>query len=249
MRRPGPKLFFEAKTHREEYASQLFSLKVAITLSAVVWVGLGYLFAQEVDRAHGIFSLELWIPILLMALVGGEMFVLFWVRAQWKNRAAMEIDPLTGMFNRFALDKILNREVQIAARYRYPLTLCFFDLDDFRAFNYSFGNAKGDERLKQFSSFMNRAVRTSDYFGRYQNDEFFIVLPHTDIAHAEKFVQRVLAQAQEQLDCSFSAGLTAYLAGESKTQALVRATMALEQAKKNVARKICSMTSDAGMKS
>ena len=54
-------------------------------------------------------------------------------------------DPLTGLSNRRALPEVLRNVFDTGA------TILFFDLDDFKGINDSYGHQMGDECLKRFA--------------------------------------------------------------------------------------------------
>ncbi|MDA9101337.1 GGDEF domain-containing protein, partial [Omnitrophica bacterium] len=150
-----------------------------------------------------------------------------WLQAREKS----SMDLLTGGLNRPCFEEIVEEEMRRCNRYHVPLTLCFVDLDDFRSYNESFGRTKGDDLLQKFSDALRGAVRFTDTVARYESDEFCILLPHTDLVRAEKFVIRVLGIIRDQIDCGFCAGLTSFKPGENKTHFIMRARMALQHAK------------------
>lgn len=164
---------------------------------------------------------------------------MFMAREVWKalDKQA-DHDPKTGLYHSAYFDKVLEKEVRRAGRYKYPLTLCRVDLDEFSSFNQHYGRRQGDMRLQQFADFMKAAIRNTDVLARFENDEFCILLPHTELVKAEKFISRLLAHTQERLDCSFSAGLTAYQTGESKFQFFHRGELALHQARQEGQKKV-----------
>ncbi len=170
-----------------------------------------------------------WLLIAADFLLWGAMFA---ARETWMyHEKRSEHDLKTGLYHQGYFDKTLEREIRRAGRYKYPLTLVRIDIDEFTSFNQHYGRKQGDMLLQQFSDFLRAGVRTTDTLARYDKDEFCILLPHTELIKAEKFISRLLAHSQERLDCSFSAGLTTYHLGESKFQFLHRADLALHQAR------------------
>ncbi|MBN1689342.1 MAG: GGDEF domain-containing protein [Candidatus Omnitrophica bacterium] len=169
-------------------------------------------------------------------------------RRAWTDAAKnIECDKLTGALHWRSFLEVLDEEVRRAGRYRYPLSLCLLDLDDFQSANNNFGTTHGDEILQRFSKFMMGTVRFTDTFARYDRDEFLVLLPHTDIVRAQKFASRTLMQSIERIDSSFSAGLTLFQVGEKKEQFLERAALALKQAKREGKKRIQCVIAEGGM--
>jgi len=141
-------------------------------------------------------------------------------------------DSLTGAFNRETFDDILDEEMSRAKRYRVALSLCVIDLDNFKSVNDNYGHPQGDKLLKSFADRVHKVIRTTDCFARYGGDEFCILLSHTNLVQAEKFLNRLLLEVQEWLNSSFSAGVTMYRPAEDKVSFITRADLALYQAKR-----------------
>jgi len=107
-------------------------------------------------------------------------------------------DPLTGAYNRkFFFDK-LKDELERSKRYRRPMSLVLFDIDNFKKINDKYGHPFGDKVLKEVSSLVMSKGRSTDYFARVGGEEFAIILPETDIRGAEKVCER-LRKAIEEL--------------------------------------------------
>ena len=97
-------------------------------------------------------------------------------------------DTLTNIFNRRKLEEICEHEIKISARYKTPFSIIFFDLNDFKPINDTFGHHAGDEVLIKISDVIKNQIRTSDSFGRWGGDEFLIALPQTNISQANSLI-------------------------------------------------------------
>lgn len=86
-------------------------------------------------------------------------------------------DPLTSLFNRRYMEETLERELRRAERTRRPLGLVMLDLDNFKAFNDSFGHDAGDRLLVELGALLRTNVRSGDVACRYGGEEFVLILP------------------------------------------------------------------------
>ncbi|HBB15628.1 MAG TPA: hypothetical protein DCZ97_01010 [Syntrophus sp. (in: bacteria)] len=84
-------------------------------------------------------------------------------------------DQLTGLFNRYSLEDILNRTIAKAKR-GVISTLLYMDLDNFKDVNDSVGHNAGDEVLITLAGLFTGAVRTEDIVFRLGGDEFAVLL-------------------------------------------------------------------------
>ena len=89
------------------------------------------------------------------------------------------LDAVTGGFNRRHLTNILELELSRAGRFRQPISLLLFDLDNFKPVNDSLGHAAGDLVLREVQVATASTLRNLDTVGRYGGDEFAVVLPGT----------------------------------------------------------------------
>ncbi len=92
--------------------------------------------------------------------------------------------------------------------------------------------------MRQFSELLRSTVRFSDTVGCGAKDQFMVLLPHTDLVRAQKFLNRVLIEAEEKLDAGFSAGLTTYQAGEKSADLQTRLELAIAAARREGKKKI-----------
>ncbi len=89
------------------------------------------------------------------------------------------IDELTQLYNARHFFKQLGMEVERAARYGYPLSLMFLDLDDFKQFNDAYGHVEGDKVLKRMGQVIKGCLRKTDLAFRYGGEEFAVLMPMT----------------------------------------------------------------------
>jgi diguanylate cyclase (GGDEF)-like protein/PAS domain S-box-containing protein len=101
------------------------------------------------------------------------------------------IDALTGVNNRRFWFELAEQELQVALRYRHPLTVIFFDIDHFKLINDTFGHLVGDQMLERVAQVARAALRTVDVIGRYGGEEFVIVLPGTTALQAYPAAERI----------------------------------------------------------
>jgi len=100
-------------------------------------------------------------------------------------------DPLTGLFNRRAMEDRLQSEFLRAKRYDSPLSVAFIDMDDFKLVNDSLGHDAGDAVLSYFATRLGKMARKIDICARFAGDEFVVILPSTDAVQARVFMDRV----------------------------------------------------------
>ncbi len=103
------------------------------------------------------------------------------------------IDPLTGLPNRRALDKRLAQEWSGLLRHGRCLSVIMADIDHFKQVNDRFGHPAGDEVLRQVADLLAEGCRETDMPVRYGGEEFIVVAPDTDALAATGFAERLRA--------------------------------------------------------
>ncbi len=148
-------------------------------------------------------------------------------------------DALTGLLNRYGLQRVLPREHAEARRYNRPLSCLMIDLDNFKAINDTYGHPSGDAALAQVADILTEAVRRSDMACRYGGEEFLVLLPETTldgaISLAEKIREaaatRTFGNATHAFHLTLSAGAATLDDTESGNDMIARADIALYHAK------------------
>ena len=158
-----------------------------------------------------------------------------------KVRQNSRIDELTSLPNREALTEHLLAEMARAHRYGFPLTLARVDIDNFAALADTYGDDAAAAVLRFYAHEVLSRFRTYDLVTHYNDAEFVVLFPNTQIEGAiaalEK-VQKAVPHGSTINYCgdsiivpSFSSGLTQYVSGDHQNQILARTAEALRQAK------------------
>ena len=100
-------------------------------------------------------------------------------------------DELTGLPNRRAFDRTLEREMALSRRHARPLGLLVLDLDHFKRVNDEHGHDAGDEVLRELSMVVRATVRSSDLLARWGGEEFVLVAPHADLSQLSELGERI----------------------------------------------------------
>lgn len=106
-------------------------------------------------------------------------------------------DPLTALANRRRLESVLKAELAEADRDGTPISAIMLDIDHFKHFNDEYGHDAGDEVIQAVATVLKQLVRDRDLAFRHGGEEFLVLLPGVDSAHAaaraEEIRRRVAA--------------------------------------------------------
>ena len=154
------------------------------------------------------FDYRLFWEIMIGVFAVVAMSLLYSYKLQQHNKKLREIsvtDPLTRLYNRFKINKILALQYASLLRYGNDCGIIFLDIDYFKKVNDMHGHTVGDDILVEFSNVLKNNVREMDAVGRWGGEEFLIVCPNIGIISTEKMTQKLL---QKICTHSFSHGLT-----------------------------------------
>lgn len=140
-------------------------------------------------------------------------------------------DPLTGVNNRRGLDDALSGQFALKARYNSIFAVAMFDIDHFKQVNDQQGHLHGDRVLQELARVLDGAIRETDLIARYGGEEFIVVMPHTDLAGAATFAERLRALVESQLSITVSGGVAAAQEGDTQEALIARVDTALYSAK------------------
>lgn len=149
-------------------------------------------------------------------------------------------DSLTGVFVRRYFLERFEQEILRSRHNKLALSLLLIDVDNFKAFNDTYGHLTGDAVLKEIAVILLASLRQIDMCARYGGEEFCIMLPETNKEGALLVAERLRANIQEarikvfneELNCTISIGVAAFPDDDQQVNALLdKADKALYRAK------------------
>jgi diguanylate cyclase (GGDEF)-like protein/PAS domain S-box-containing protein len=112
-------------------------------------------------------------------------------------RRQASTDHLTGLANRYNLEKMLNKSWNDSFVNNQPISLILIDVDYFKHFNDQFGHVSGDKCLQKIAKVIDDCLPSKDSLAaRYGGEEFAVILPRSHTADAEL----VAGQIQQQIN-------------------------------------------------
>lgn len=158
-------------------------------------------------------------------------------RGHARRAAALEQiafrDPLTGLWNRRALDDHY-QSITDDPSASLP-TILMIDIDRFKSINDRLGHDAGDRTLIEVAGCITDAMRPSDFAARHGGDEFVVLLPGTPHGVAAEIGERLRAQVEADLTgppVTVSIGISVP-DHTDRRRATIDADLALYQAKQN----------------
>jgi diguanylate cyclase (GGDEF)-like protein len=139
------------------------------------------------------------------------------------------IDELTGLLNRWGLQKLLPA---LAA----PYAVAFIDVDNLRDLNKSQGNwAAGDQALRGVARLLN-SLSPQAVVARWGGDEFLVLLPGVAASAARDGIESLLSRPElhlriSDLPVTFSGGVAYAATREDHARAMERAQQTAKEAK------------------
>lgn len=103
-------------------------------------------------------------------------------------------DPMTGLGNRRAFERAVDREEARCARFGHRAGVVILDLDGLKAMNDTWGHDAGDDLLRRAGETIRNTLRSADQAFRIGGDEFAMLLPEVTADGLSGFHDR-LAEA------------------------------------------------------
>ena len=147
-------------------------------------------------------------------------------------------DSLTGLPNRWLFEETLRRAVCKAERGEAAVVM-MMDIDNFKAYNDTYGHLAGDQALVNIALLLHTHLRAADLLARFGGDEFAVLLEGSGVEEAREVAERMTAAAAGEfvahavdVGLGLSIGLAAIIPGQDHDAVLHHADAALYRAKR-----------------
>src|SRR5207302_7814303 len=100
-------------------------------------------------------------------------------------------DGLTGIKTRRYFLESLQGEWKRASRSGRAFSVVMVDLDQFKEINDALGHVEGDLVLARVGRLLEQKCRQSNVVARYGGDEFYILMPETDLDQSQTVSYRL----------------------------------------------------------
>ena len=104
------------------------------------------------------------------------------------------IDKLTGVYNRYELDKFLKKR---HFRHNVRIAALMLDLNDFKSINDNFSHEEGDNALVAFAGILDKVTGSEGMVIRFAGDEFIILIPKFKEFDLNEFKERIKTEISE----------------------------------------------------
>lgn len=166
--------------------------------------------------------LLLQIPCILSVIVFQSLITLLFLdhyRVRQKLELANITDPLTQVYNRHLLERIITQNA--LKDINGPVAIAMLDIDYFKQVNDEHGHYTGDQTLLYIGQKLSKETHDNDFVIRYGGEEFVIILKNCDVNNAcarmEQFRRDIEDSSDTPVPITISAGVSRYTGDFTKT--------------------------------
>ncbi len=155
------------------------------------------------------------------------------------ERSQALLDPLTGIPNRLAYQERSAQELARWKRFKTPLCLFVWDVDNFKSINDTYGHKAGDKVLTTIAKLLHTQIRETDFLARYGGEEFVMLTSGADLNAARELGEKLRKAVEtcgfhfrgEAVTITMSCGISAFRDGDSTESVFDRADKIMYRAK------------------
>uniref|UniRef100_UPI004047BF67 GGDEF domain-containing protein n=1 Tax=Rheinheimera sp. TaxID=1869214 RepID=UPI004047BF67 len=222
-----------ASSFKRRYAVGVAAPLAGISLLFLLrFVSILFTTQHSMPAVHQGKSELYWAYLVFVLLVNITIFSSTLVRLVAKIRHLADRDQLTGLYNRFALNRKLAQLQQLHSRHQQPYAVLLLDLDHFKQVNDQYGHLTGDKVLKHAATLLKQSIRNEDILGRFGGEEFLLLLPMTEQQAAEKLIQLLRQQPLQLGDTAIALTTSIGIATAHPNGAALSSETMLQQADK-----------------
>ena len=106
-------------------------------------------------------------------------------------------DTVTGTLNHRSMQEAVEQALQQAHQQQRSFSVLRMDIDRFGLLNATYGHTAGDEVLQRVGNLLRTSLPPNAVLGRYDADEFLIILPDTERSQAAAIASRLREKVRE----------------------------------------------------
>lgn len=150
-------------------------------------------------------------------------------------------DALTHARNRAFFDEYLRDSTEQAHKYAETFSVAIYDIDNFKAFNDTYGHPVGDLVLRETTRAVQEKIRKTDILCRFGGEEFTVIFKATCLEDAKVISEKIRSSVEKNalehegkpLTVTISIGVTEFRFHDGPASLVDRADKALLMAKQS----------------
>lgn len=151
------------------------------------------------------------------------------------------VDHLTGLYNRRYFEAFIDSKLSEIKNFDLSFGIVFFDIDNFKKINDTYGHLLGDEVLKVIAKTAINSTRGNDIVCRWGGEEFIGVFLEIDDVQLGKLAERLrylvenssLRASENEIKFTISIGATMARLDDTKESLVARADRLMYNSKQN----------------
>lgn len=185
---------------------------IICAVGLLIYVNIFYFIAKK--RDHFLRYFPVWEFVLPIAIGVGLQTVFYGISVQPVcfaiaytgiiinlQNESLYLDKLTGVYNRYELDKIMEK---LEKKKKDKIAAVMLDMNGFKQINDNYSHAEGDRALVAIAGILSNVVKNDGVVIRFAGDEFIVIV--------NDFSENII----EELERKINVGLDAYNTGYNK---------------------------------
>jgi diguanylate cyclase (GGDEF) domain len=112
-------------------------------------------------------------------------------QANEELKRQVNLDSLTGIYNRHKFNATISENFETAARHNECLSIILLDIDEYKKYNDYYGHVQGDELLFRIAQLIKQLLPDDVTFARYGGEEFAIILPGYSLQASQRIAEEI----------------------------------------------------------
>ncbi|GFN31358.1 sensor domain-containing diguanylate cyclase [Paenibacillus xylaniclasticus] len=119
-------------------------------------------------------------------------------QANEELKRLVNLDSLTGIYNRHKFNETISENFVTAARHNECLSLIMLDIDEYKKYNDYYGHVHGDDLLIRIAQLVKRLLPDDVTFARYGGEEFAVILPGYSLQASQRIAEEIRRTVEDE---------------------------------------------------